>query len=49
MTKASNETRGTMSTMFKYILYAFLIQGVVGFAMYLYYKLRVDRNEKKFL
>ena len=47
--KDSAETRGTMSTLFKYIFYAFGVQAVVGFAIYLYWKLRVERNEKKFL
>ncbi|KAL1934117.1 hypothetical protein VTP01DRAFT_6299 [Rhizomucor pusillus] len=49
MTKDSAETKGTMSTLFKYILYAFGVQAAIGCALYLYWKLRVERNEKKFL
>ena len=47
--KDSAATRGTLSTLFKYILYAFGVQAVVGLGIYLYWKLRVERNEKKFL
>ncbi|CDS07930.1 hypothetical protein LRAMOSA01879 [Lichtheimia ramosa] len=47
--KDSAATRGTLSTLFKYILYAFAVQAVVGLGIYLYWKLRVERNEKKFL
>jgi hypothetical protein len=45
----SAETKGTMSTFFKYIFYIFLIQILVVFAGYLYSKLRVDPNDKKFV
>ncbi|CAO3592396.1 unnamed protein product [Absidia cylindrospora] len=49
MTKDSAETKGTMSTLIKYVLYACGLQGLVGIGAYLYWKLRVEKNEKKFL
>lgn len=49
ITKDSAEAKGTISTLIKYILYACGLQGVVGLAIYLYWKLRVEKNEKKFL
>ncbi|OAD65154.1 hypothetical protein PHYBLDRAFT_160889 [Phycomyces blakesleeanus NRRL 1555(-)] len=49
MTRESAETKGTMSSIGKYIVYALLIQGFLGVGVYFYWKLRVERNEKKFL
>ncbi len=45
----SAETKGTMSSFLKYIFYAFLAQFLFGIAGYLYWKLRVERNDKKFV
>lgn len=45
----SAETKGTMSTFLKYIFYAFVAQFLFGIAVYLYWKLRVERNDKKFV
>lgn len=45
----SAETKGSLSTFLKYIFYAFLAQFLFGFAGYLYWKLRVERNDKKFV
>jgi mannose-binding lectin 1 len=45
----SAETKGTMSTLLKYIFYALVTQFLLGIAGYLYWKLRVDRNDKKFV
>ncbi|CAO3595790.1 unnamed protein product [Absidia cylindrospora] len=49
ITKDSAEAKGTMSTLIKYILYACGLQAFVGLAVYAYWKLRVEKNEKKFL
>lgn len=49
MTKDSAEAKGTMSTLIKYVLYACGLQALVGIGFYMYWKLRVERNEKKFL
>ncbi|OAD08982.1 hypothetical protein MUCCIDRAFT_89854 [Mucor lusitanicus CBS 277.49] len=45
----SAETKGTMSSLLKYIFYAFVAQFLFGIAAYLYWKLRVERNDKKFV
>ncbi|KAI8643490.1 hypothetical protein BD408DRAFT_149849 [Parasitella parasitica] len=45
----SAETKGTMSSLLKYIFYAFIAQFLFGIAGYLYWKLRVERNDKKFV
>ncbi|KAG2197099.1 hypothetical protein INT46_008700 [Mucor plumbeus] len=45
----SAETKGTMSSLLKYIFYAFVAQFLFGIAGYLYWKLRVERNDKKFV
>ncbi|CAO3642159.1 unnamed protein product [Cunninghamella blakesleeana] len=49
ISKGSEETKGTMSTLIRYIFYACGLQASVGLALYIYWKLRVDKNEKKFV
>ncbi|KAI8067753.1 legume-like lectin family-domain-containing protein [Gongronella butleri] len=49
ITKESAEAKGTLSTLIKYILYAVGLQATVGLAVYIYWKVRVERNDKKFL
>ncbi|ORX46811.1 hypothetical protein DM01DRAFT_1339460 [Hesseltinella vesiculosa] len=49
ITKESAEAKGTLSSLVRYIIYAIGLQAVVGFAVYAYYKVRVEKNEKKFL
>ncbi|KAI9300533.1 concanavalin A-like lectin/glucanase domain-containing protein [Cunninghamella echinulata] len=49
ITKGSEEARGTMSTLIRYIFYACGLQASVGLALYIYWKLRVEKNDKKFV
>lgn len=45
----SAETKGFMSTLLTYVFYAIAGQFVLGAAGYIYWKLRVERKDKKLL
>ncbi|KAG0162672.1 hypothetical protein DFQ30_001540 [Apophysomyces sp. BC1015] len=49
MTKDSADAKGTMSSVLQYLFYAIIVQGIIALGIYIYWKLRVERFEKKFL
>ncbi|KAF7731989.1 hypothetical protein EC973_007094 [Apophysomyces ossiformis] len=49
MTKDSADAKGTLSTVLKYLFYVIIVQGMIALGVYIYWKLRVERFEKKFL